>query len=85
MWGKCKNHKSQKSHPPLHPSDCENMWMSFNIRAREAMTYDRDLSTEKVDELIWLSQILALILYTITTSPLKMQYMTRTGYVLDIR
>ncbi len=31
---------------------------------------------EKVDELIWLSQILALILYTITTNPLKMQYMT---------
>ena len=29
---------------------------------------------EKVAELIWLSQILALILYTITTNPLKMQY-----------
>ena len=33
---------------------------------------------EKVDELIWLSQLLVLILYTITTNPLKMQYMTNT-------
>jgi hypothetical protein len=36
-----------------------------------------DAIPEKVDELIWLSQILALILYTITTNPLKMQYMTK--------
>ena len=35
-----------------------------------------DSIPEKVDVLIWLSQILALILYTITTNPLKMQYMT---------
>ena len=34
---------------------------------------------EIVAELIWLSQILALILYTITTNPLKMQYMTNTS------
>ena len=34
---------------------------------------------EKVAELIWLSQLLALILYTITTNPLKMQYMTNTS------
>ena len=27
--------------------------------------------------MFWLSQILALILYTITTTPLKMQYMTK--------
>ena len=36
-----------------------------------------DSIPEKVDVLIWLSQILALILYTITTNPLKMQYMTK--------
>ena len=35
-----------------------------------------DTIPEKVAELIWLSQILALILCTITTNPLKMQYMT---------
>jgi hypothetical protein len=33
-----------------------------------------DAIPEKVDELIWLSQILVLILYTITTNPLKVQY-----------
>jgi hypothetical protein len=33
-----------------------------------------DAIPEKVAELIWLSQLLALILYTITTNPLKMQY-----------
>ena len=38
-----------------------------------------DSIPEKVDVLIWLSQILALILYTITTNPLKMQYMTNTS------
>jgi hypothetical protein len=35
-----------------------------------------DAIPEKVDELIWLSQIFALILYTIITNPQKMQYMT---------
>ena len=38
---------------------------------------------EKVVELIWLSQILALILYTITTNPLKMQYMTNTSIMRE--
>ena len=33
-----------------------------------------DAVPEKVAELIWLCQILTLILYTITTNPLKMQY-----------
>ncbi len=39
---------------------------------------------EKVAELIWLSQILALILYTITTNPLKMQYMTNTSIICNL-
>ncbi len=39
---------------------------------------------EIVAELIWLSQILALILYTITTNPLKMQYMTNTSIFCNL-
>ena len=46
-------------------------------RSPEKVVYfpdEVDAIPEKVVELIWLSQILVLILYTITTNPLKMQY-----------
>ena len=49
-------------------------------RSPEKVVYfpdEVDAIPEIVDELIWLSQILALILCTITTNPLKMLYMTK--------